>query len=473
MRLLSVPGLLLIALSGHAADVTPATVAATHAELAWRAYRASLATAQDLQNRINAFVAAPDAMKLEACRTAWRAAHDAWSPTEVFRFQDGPIDRDGGPETKINAWPLDEQWVDATIDDPEAGLVNHAEIALTPDVLIEYNEKDGEKNISTGYHAIEFLLWGQDRDPKGPGARPPTDFTTAANAKRRGEYLRLAGELLVKHIASVAAEWEPGKANFRATFTATDHAKALHAAFTGLVMLAGDELSGERMAVAYETQDQEEEQSCFSDNTWADIQGNIAGMAMVWTGRLGEWQGPSLRDLVIAKDPARAKALDEAIAASAAAAKAIPQPFDQAILGGNDGPARTAVLASIEALEAQADATVAAAKAVDVALDFGANANNAIVGCKEIRENAIAITDALKAGRQDEARATADIMFKRWLTIESAITHASPTLYKEIESALFGLRAATKASGIRLAAAQTRAQALDGAIARILPLLKQ
>jgi hypothetical protein len=196
-------------------------------------------------------------------------------------------------------------------------------------------------------------------------------------------------------------------------------------------------------------------------------------MVMVWTGRDGEWQGPSLRALVAAKDPSAAKAMDQALATSVAAAASISAPFDQAILGGNDAPGRRAVLATIEALEAQADATVQAAKAVGVALDFGANANNAIVGCKQIAEDAPRVVAALRAGSLDEARTIADAMHQRWLTIESAITPVAPTIYKEIESALFGLRAAAKAKEPKADAAAKRADALAAAITKVVPLLKE
>jgi putative iron-regulated protein len=140
-------------------------------------------------------------------------------------------------------------------------------------------------------------------------------------------------------------------------------------------MLAGHELSGERLAVAWETQDQEEEQSCFSDNTCADSLGNALGMRMAWSGTLadvaGTWQGPSLAALVEARSPAAAKALDAAIEASIVAVSSIPAPFDQAVRGDDAAPGRRAVMAAIEALERQADETVAAARTLGVRLDFG------------------------------------------------------------------------------------------------------
>ena len=456
---------------------TAAQVAETHAELALRSYTLARNQAAALQTALGAFVAAPSQDLLDAAKVAWRKAHNAYSPTEVFRFQNGPIDCDGGPETKINAWPLDEQWLDATIDSPKSGLINLLDVPLSEDVLVAYNEKDGEKNIATGYHGIEFMLFGQDRDPKGPGNRPLSDFTTAPVAARRKQYLVLAADLLVKHLDSLIAAWQPGQDNYRKAFLAGDQQAALKAVFTGMVMLAGDELSGERLAVAYETQEQEEEQSCFSDNTHDDTRLNAAGIAMVWSGRLdagypGEtFAGPSLAAYVTAKDGVAGKALSDDIAASVAATTAIPAPFDQAILGSDKDPGRKAVLAAIEALEQQADDTSAAAKTVGVALEFGANANNAVVGFQEMAASTAAIAAA--ASDKPRAKALMDELNTRWLRVESALISVNPILYKEIESAMEGLKsAAVRAPKPDAAVAQAKAEALTQSLLKGVSAIK-
>ena len=47
-----------------------------------------------------------------------------YSPTEVFRFYGGPIDDDNGPEGLLNAWPLDEVFIDYVLGNPDAGIIN-------------------------------------------------------------------------------------------------------------------------------------------------------------------------------------------------------------------------------------------------------------------------------------------------------------------------------------------------------------
>ena len=156
-------------------DIDPAAVATTYADLVAAAYQASIDSAATMQVAIEAFLSDPTDENLAAAKAAWVAARDDYAPTEAFRFYDGPIDNpDDGPEGQINAWPLDEAYIDYVNDAPEAGIINDLAgyPSITAGVLVEANEAGGETNISTGWHAIEFLLWGQDLDAEGHGARP-------------------------------------------------------------------------------------------------------------------------------------------------------------------------------------------------------------------------------------------------------------------------------------------------------------
>ena len=163
--------------------VTPASgtsetvgrVARHYADIAAATYEDAAAGARALRAAIDALVAAPTADRMATARQAWLAARTPYVQTEAFRFYDGPIDR---VEMLINAWPIDESYIDYITGAPEAGIVNDAKGTpeLSGPALIALNEREGEKSISTGYHAIEFLLWGQDRRADGPGARAATDY---------------------------------------------------------------------------------------------------------------------------------------------------------------------------------------------------------------------------------------------------------------------------------------------------------
>lgn len=334
--------------------------ATTYADLVHTAYSDVTAAATELQADLEAFVADPTDETLDAAKQQWLAARDLYGPTEAFRFYDGPIDDpDDGPEGQINAWPMDEAYVDHVADDPDAGIVNDPEgyPEITLDVITAANEEGGETNISTGWHAIEFLLWGQDLTLGEPGNRPVTDYTTAANADRRGEYLTLLGELLVSDLEGLVAEWDPADGAYRAEFLADPDA-AVADILRGMGALSSGELAGERIAVAYETKDQEDEHSCFSDNTMADVVGNARGIQVAYTADWDGVAGTSLADVVAEVEPTLGEALTAELEANVAAAEALAAQgtFEEVIAGDDDSEGRAQMLALIESLQAQGDA---------------------------------------------------------------------------------------------------------------------
>lgn len=346
-----------------------------HAAGVHASYVASMDSATAMDSSIDAFVADPTNASLEAARQAWLDARDDYGPTEAFRFYGGPIDDEAeGVEGLVNAWPLDEAYIDYVEGAADSGIINDPEGFPTIDagVLLDLNEQGGETNVSTGWHAIEFLLWGQDLSDDGPGDRPADDYVDAPNADRRGLYLTTASDLLLTHLRGLVDAWAPDTENYRSEFVALEPNEAARRMITGIGELSRGELAGERMNVAYAERSQEDEHSCFSDNTTADIVGNARGIEMVLTGDYpGGVSGPGVIDVVEAADEALANQLRSEIETSVSAVEAIPAPFDQHLVAGlsDDSPGRVAILTGIEALEAQTDTIVAAATAIGVAIN--------------------------------------------------------------------------------------------------------
>lgn len=367
----SVAVVLLVAAPAHAAD-EPA-VLRHYAAIVHATYADSLAAALAMQKAIDAFLAAPSADSLQAARKAWLAAREPYGQSEVFRFYGGPIDDDKDIEGRLNSWPLDEAYVDAVKGKPNAGIINNTKAHLEIERLIRLNAKGGEANIATGYHAIEFLLWGQDFNPKGPGDRSHADFIDgqAKNADRRRRYLKLVTDQVVADLQALADQWKDGQSNYRARFLAEPAESALRKVLTGMAVLSSAELAGERMQVALDNQDQEDEHSCFSDNTHRDIVTNAVGIRNVLTGEYKRsdgsvLSGPGLQELVSTRDAKLAAQLRTHFDASVTAAEAIQAPFDQEIAGGRSAPGRKRVEAAIAALQKQTDTLVKAARALGI-----------------------------------------------------------------------------------------------------------
>ena len=338
---------------------------ARHAE---RAYDATVTTAQSMRAAVQAFCAAPSDATLARARECWTTAREAYGRTEAFRFGNGPIDaKRGGVETFVNSWPVDEAYIDAVEGSAGGGIIgNPAKYpALGRAILRLHNRRGGETNVCTGWHAIEFLLWGQDRSETGPGTRPATDFVDgkAPFADRRREFLLEITDMLCEDLAKVAGQWHAAGENHRARFEADPQA-ALKAMMTGVALLAGFEMSGERMAVAEETHDQEEEQSCFSDTTHLDFRAGIHGIAGVLRGD----GAPGVIAVVATVDPARADAMAAALAAAVAAIDAMPAPFDRAIRTPKGSPEHAQIAAAIAALENLGEEISAAAKSMGYSL---------------------------------------------------------------------------------------------------------
>jgi putative iron-regulated protein len=353
------------------------SVIANYAAIVFASYQDAVSSARLLCTAIDELLQSPGEASLDNARRAWIDARVPYTQTEAFRFYDGPIDAVDG---RINAWPIDENLIDYVDGEPAAGIINDVKQfkTITLRLIVSLNERDGEKSITAGFHAIEFLLWGQDLNDDGPGQRSYRDYVDGAapHADRRREYLRIVAHLLVEDLEQLADQWAPGRPqNYRARFVALPPDEALACILKGVGILSGAELAGERLTVAYETKEQEDEHSCFSDNTDRDILFDMRGIDNVLRGRFqrasGERvEGPSVLDLITRVDPSLASTLGQQLESGIAAAAAIPHPFDRAILGVDSAPGRVAVKRVITALRAQSDSIARAGAALGLRLNF-------------------------------------------------------------------------------------------------------
>ncbi|WP_159652165.1 imelysin family protein [Vibrio atypicus] len=364
--------LVLASSSVFAANVTQEQVVEHYADIAHAVFEDSVITAKKLDQSIESFLAAPSAAKLEEVKQAWLDSRVPYQQSEVFRFGNAVVD---DWEGQLNAWPLDEGLIDYVSTDYQYELGNEGANAnivankqlkigantldvakLTPESIADLNEVGGsEANVASGYHAIEFLLWGQDLNGTnaGAGQRAYTDFVvgkgcTNGNCDRRGEYLQAASQLLIQDLEWMEKQWSADvKGNYREELLGDSSQNGLRKMLFGMGSLSLGELAGERMKVALEANSTEDEHDCFSDNTHNSHYYNEQGIYNVYTGLYKRQDGsllsgPSINDLVAQKDKQAAKEIQKQfdvtrsqVGELVTSAEKDGKFFDQLIASGN------------------------------------------------------------------------------------------------------------------------------------------
>ena len=326
-------------------DATPQIDA--YINLAFKSYEKAADDAAVLAKVVDAFLATPSDETLGAARKAWLAARPAYLHTEAFRFYDGPIE---AVEGEINSWPMNEAYIDYVEGKPDAGIINDPKVKLDVDSLEGVNQKQDEADVTIGWHAIEFLLWGQDLSATGPGNRPFTDYIAGkGNNDRRREYLKLVTDQLAKELHGLEERWEFEEPdNYATAFKALEPREAVGRMINGMAILAGYEFMSERLGVALDSGDQEDEHSCFSDNTKQDFVHDLVGIKAVWTDA-------KIAELVAAQDPALAKRVDGLFADTETKINALGDPWDQVLAAPKDSTARKDAEAVVASLQALAD----------------------------------------------------------------------------------------------------------------------
>lgn len=367
--------------SGDPNETLKTEIKETYAEIVYANYKDSYDEAVEMKSAIDAFLAEPSSVtKFDAAKQSWLDAREPYGQTEAFRFASGPIDDVDGPEGQLNAWPLDEAYIDYVDGNTTSGIINDSVTypIISADILDGLNEQNGEANISIGYHAIEFLLWGQDlTDPsaKEAGMRPNTDFVdggTASNQGRRRKYLGVVADLLLEHLDLMVDEWNPANnGNYYETFIALENDVAITNMMTGIGILSKSELAGERIFTAYDNKDQEDEHSCFSDNTHRDTRLNALGVKNVYTGSYttvsgSTVSGASISDLVTAMDVELGGQVSAQLTLAINSVDATAIPFDYAI---SADATRPAVLTAVEGLQDLGDKFSEVATAIGITIN--------------------------------------------------------------------------------------------------------
>ena len=367
--------------------VSKESVLQHYADIAWHTFNDSLITAKALEVAVQELAKEPTTENLTKAKLAWKQARVPYQQTEVYRFGNAIVDEWEG---KVNAWPLDEGLIDYVAPsygaDSEENTLYTANVVqntrfqlsgqevdaskITKTLLSEtLHEIDGvEANVATGYHAIEFLLWGQDLNGTNAGAgnRPVSDFDVNncswGNCQRRVDYLLTATSLLIDDLAWMVQQWQENGAARQSLLS--DKEAGIATILTGMGSLSYGELAGERIKLGVLLHDPEEEHDCFSDNTHNSHFYDIKGIDNVYTGIYKKINGriisgPSLYELLAKLDKSLASTLKSEINQSLIKAKVLVDSaendgiaYDQ-LLAENNPEGNAKILAVVDALSTQ------------------------------------------------------------------------------------------------------------------------
>ena len=313
-----------------------------HANLAHALYSDAHAEAISLATAVESFTESPSDDGFSKCRLAWKLAYNKYLKCDALRFSEGPIDNSKNLDRLIGAWPINERLIDY-VGQSENGIINNPTILneITASGLEAKNEALGKDEVTTGFHVIEFLLWGSDTGDASAlttGVRTFDDYllndSTILNADRRQDYVTSSANLLVSHLSTLSIQWDSlGVNNYRQTFLSLEPDDALKLILTGLGTLTRGELADRALQNPLEKSDPALEISNFSDNTVTDIISMKRSMELVYYGEYESEttlpvKGASLEDLLTTLNPDRAKHVTETFDLLTETMVKIPSPFD-------------------------------------------------------------------------------------------------------------------------------------------------
>lgn len=351
-----------------------------YTQLVYLNYLDSYNDALLLQKKVKQFLSSPTSTSFTEVKKAWLHSRDSYSQTEAFRFYEGPIDfvdeKNGeeGPEGRLNSWPINEAYIDYVKGNLKTGIIQNVSIPLSKKSLLARNQSKDEVDVSIGYHAIEFLLWGQDLSLQSPGQRPVSDFYSGDPIRnRRRQYLKITTEILVEDLKFLVDSWSPNRKNYAQQFQKQAFEESLADILSSLATLSAFELASERMGTALDSGDQEDEHSCFSDNTHHDFIFNALGIQNVYLGKYEnqKFQGIGIYDLLKTKDKVLAENIKTQLEITARLIADIPFPIDREVLSKpKKHKARQKMEQAITSLQKQAELFQKAGKILETEVEI-------------------------------------------------------------------------------------------------------
>jgi putative iron-regulated protein len=310
-----------------------------YSNIAEAASRSALSQGVALKEAVSAFVKDPKAETHLLAKVSWMRARLPFLQSGFSHViaESGKVGSD--ISNRLNGWPIDLGHIDYTCLMAGGNIISSKEKypTITSELLRSMNLKAGESDFTTGYHVIEFLLWGEDLDKESSGKRSFKDYdkNNSELAKRRADYLLTCCDLLIQDLEDLVSEWDTeSKNNLRSSLESMPSDQAI-IKILGMVSFLADDLAKSQIGSIISKSATFKEQSTFSDTTHFDFLHTVAGIsnlaAGAYVGLDGKLQvlGLGLIGLAEQIPNSRADKIRSLINNAMKSAQAFKGPFDQ------------------------------------------------------------------------------------------------------------------------------------------------
>lgn len=281
--------------------------------------------AQFFDNKLASFMHHPNPATQSEVQQAWRSAYDLFLASFIYSYIPikDPVEwhkqRMAYQDLliQLDSWPIEGGYIDYVEGYPFSGIVNDLTLSINEQSIRVQHGFTDSSNASLGYHALEFMLWGessanqtmrsaQDFVPQENTAPVPLsdaeqalnnphadDFSeerivdelpatelasdesitppiiVSQNHNRRRQYIQLISDLLLKDIHSLQRRWEPSSGYYAQVLQQSSDAEVLRAAF----IAAQDLLSKEMLTKRFRLTSSE-----FSHSSHDDLLALLSGL---------------------------------------------------------------------------------------------------------------------------------------------------------------------------------------------------
>ena len=206
-------------LNTNQADIKPSALTTHYLSLAAQQFKTTCSNAEQLQTSVQLFLSAPNKKTLEEARLHWISTHNSYIGSKLFRalnIKHPELDHSQIDPVKhslairIDQSPLLPGYLDAVEGYPQSGYV-FSPLPIDAVTLNNEHQFSDTLYVTLGFHAVEFLLWGEGNEQ----TRTSSDYAVPIDNKenpesaqaRRSQLLSLTTKLLTEDLQMQCQEW--------------------------------------------------------------------------------------------------------------------------------------------------------------------------------------------------------------------------------------------------------------------------